>query len=292
MISPSLLLPLAAALLYVLGALLVKRAADFGVGGWRTAFVSNCVSALLFQGLLPLGGSFHLERLWQPALVGVFFLLGQLLNYLALERGDVSVATPVLGVKILLVAFFTALFLEQGVTPRLAAAAAASSLAIALLGWSGGGRHHHVARTIALAGGSASMFALADVFVQKWAPAWGVGRFLPAMLGCVAVLSLALLPFLPAPLTTIPRRAWSWLLAGCTFVGLQSALFGASIAVYGHATAANVLYSSRGLWSVALVWTIGHWFESREQQLGARVLRWRLAGAASMLAAIALVVFE
>ena len=36
---------------------------------------------------------------------------------------------------------------------------------------------------------------------------------------------------------------------------------------------------------------IGHWFANREQQLGASVLRWRLAGAALMLAAIALVMF-
>ena len=103
----SILLPLCAALLYVVGALLVKRSGDFGVGVWRTAFISNLTSALIFQLLLPLGGTFHVELLWQPALVGVLFLLGQLLNYLALQRGDVSVATPVLGVKIILVALFT-----------------------------------------------------------------------------------------------------------------------------------------------------------------------------------------
>lgn len=292
MISPSLALPLAAALLYVLGALLVRRAADFGVGGWRTAFVSNLVSAAIFQGLWPLGGTLHVELLWQPALVGVFFLLGQLTNYLALERGDVSVATPVLGAKILLVALFTALLLEQGVGLRLWVAAGASSLAIALLSRGDGTPHRHVARTIGFAGASASMFALADVCVQKWAPAWGVGRFLPAMLVCVALWSALLLPFLPAPLATIPRAAWRWLLPGCALIGLQSLLFGATIAIWGNATAANVVYSSRGLWSVVLVWSIGHWFASREQRLGAAVLGWRLAGAALMMAAIAIVAFE
>ena len=92
-----LLLPLTAALLYVFGALLVKRSGDFGVGVWRTAFISNLTSAIIFQLLLPLGGAFPRELLWQPALLGVLFLLAQLLNYLALQRGDVSVATPVLG---------------------------------------------------------------------------------------------------------------------------------------------------------------------------------------------------
>jgi drug/metabolite transporter (DMT)-like permease len=110
-----LLLPLTAALLYVFGALLVKRSGDFGVGVWRTAFVSNLTSAIIFQLLLPLGAVFRHELLWQPALLGVLFLLAQLLNYLALERGDVSVATPVLGLKIILVALFTTLLLTQGV---------------------------------------------------------------------------------------------------------------------------------------------------------------------------------
>jgi hypothetical protein len=62
------------------------------------------------------------------------------------------------------------------------------------------------------------------------------------------------------------------------------------LAVYGKATSANVVYASRGLLSVLLVWMIGHWFMNQEQQLGARVLRWRLFGAALMLSAIVLVV--
>jgi hypothetical protein len=41
---------------------------------------------------------------------------------------------------------------------------------------------------------------------------------------------------------------------------------------------------------VLLVWMIGHWFMNQEQHLGAKVLRWRLLGAALMLSAIVLVV--
>ena len=44
------------------------------------------------------------------------------------------------------------------------------------------------------------------------------------------------------------------------------------------------------LLSVLLVWMIGHWFMNQEQHLGAKVLRWRLLGAALMLSAIVLVV--
>jgi len=284
-----LLLPLTAALLYVVGALLVKRSGDFGVGVWRTAFISNLTSALIFQLLLPLGGTFHTELLWQPALVGVLFLLGQLLNYLALQRGDVSVATPVLGVKIILVALFTTLLLTQGVSAKLWAAAALSSVAIALLNRTGGVKHHHVGSTILYAGTSAAMFALFDVLVQKWSPAWGAGRFLPAMVGFVAVFSVVLIPFFHAPVSAIPRKAWPWLMGGCVFIGSQSLVFVMAIVKFRNATSANVIYSSRGLWSVVAVWAIGHWFANREQHLGASVLRWRLAGAVLMMSAIALV---
>jgi drug/metabolite transporter (DMT)-like permease len=287
----SILLPFLAALLYVAGALLVKRSSDFGVGLWRTAFLSNLISALIFQLLLPLGGTFHLHLLWQPALVGLLYLLGQLLNYLALQRGDVSVATPVLGVKIILVALFTTLLLTQGVPSKLWEAAALSTLAIALLNRTGGVTHHHVGSTILCAGTSGTMFALFDVLVQKWSPEWGAGRFLPVMLGFVAVFSVVMIPFFQAPVSAIPRAAWPWLLGGCSFIGFQSLAFVVAVAKFGNATSANVIYSSRGLWSVVAVWAIGHWFANREQHLGAGVLRWRLAGAVLMMAAIALVMF-
>lgn len=284
-----LLLPLSAAMLYVIGVLLIKRSGDFGVGVWRTAFVSNLVSAVLFQLTLPIGGTFQPTLLWQPAILGLIYLVGLVLNYLALQRGDVSVATPVLGLKIILVAFFSTAVTGQPVSLTLWTAAGLSSAAIALLHQTRGMQHHHVPSTIAYAGSSAAMFALFDVLVQRWAPAWGVGRFLPAIAVCVAVLGLALVPLFRAPLRAIPRAAWPWLLAGCAVIGFQSLVFIYAVAKFGQATAANVVYSSRGLWSVVAVWAIGHWFANREQHAGPGVLRWRLAGALLMMAAIGLV---
>jgi hypothetical protein len=40
---------------------------------------------------------------------------------------------------------------------------------------------------------------------------------------------------------------------------------GGPISIYRQAPSANVLYSSRGLWTVVAVWGIGHWFSNREQ---------------------------
>ena len=287
-----LLLPLASALLYVVGALLVKRSNDFGVGVWRTAFVSNLVSGLVFLILLPLGGTANLDRWWEPTIVGGLFILGQVFNFLSLQRGDVSVATPVLGLKIILVALFSTLLLGHAVPLVLWMAAALSSLAIVLLNLTGRGQHHHVTMTILFAGLSAAMFALFDVLVQKWSPAWGAGRFLPVMMLIAAGLSLGLLPMFPAPLRATPSAAWPWLLAGCVLFAVQSLLFVTTIANFGNATAANVMYSSRGLWSVVVVWLVGHWFGNQERQLGVRVFRWRLTGATLMMAAIVLVLLS
>src|SRR5262249_28600412 len=103
----TLILPLISALLYVIGALLLRRAADFGVGFWRTTFVANLISAAAFSSLLWLGGTFHLNLLWQPAIVAALFVLGSVLNFISLDRGDVSLATPVLGIKIVLVALLS-----------------------------------------------------------------------------------------------------------------------------------------------------------------------------------------
>ncbi|MEX2173303.1 MAG: EamA family transporter [Pirellulaceae bacterium] len=287
----SLLLPLISAMLYVVGAMLMRRAADFGVGFWRTTFVANLTCAAVFAPLLFLGGTFRADLLWQPAIVAALFLAGSVLNFISLDRGDVSVATPVLGIKIVLVALLATLVGGQVVTPNIWAAAALSTTAIALLNRTRAAHHHHVTTTILAAGASAASFALFDVLVQKWSPAWGIGRFPPVMLGLVALLAVGLVPRFPAPLSAVQGAAWPWLLSGSLLMAVQSLVFVCSVAYYGNATAANVMYSSRGLWSVVAVWLVGHWFRNTEQQLGASVLRWRLLGSALMLVAIALVLW-
>ncbi|MDX1948073.1 MAG: DMT family transporter [Pirellulaceae bacterium] len=285
----ALVLPLASAILYVIGALLLRRAADFGVGFWRTTFVANTICAVIYAPLLVMGGTWHWNLVWQPMVAAVLFVGGSILSFLSINKGDVSIATPVLGLKIILVALFSTLLVGQGTSPRHWAAAALSTLAVALLNRTRTAQHHHVTATILAAGSSAAVFALFDVLMQKWAPAWGVGRFLPLMLAFVVVLNLGLIPMFPAPLTKIDGAAWPWLLAGSIVMGVQSLMFVGSVSYFREATAANVLYSSRGLWSVVLVWLIGHWFHNAERKLGADILAWRLVGAGLLLVAIALV---
>jgi drug/metabolite transporter (DMT)-like permease len=287
-----LLQPFAASLLYVVGALFLKDASTRGVGLFRLTVFTNVFFGIVFGLLWFLGGQLQEPGAWlQPGLTAALFLIGQVLAIIALQRGDVSVATPVMGLKVVLVALFVTLIVGERVPLAIWIAAALSSAGIVFL--SRGGSTPGSGRTapaLIFGGLAAAAFALFDVLVQKWAPAWGAGRFLPVMMGFVALYSALPLPLGRKILGEVPPASWRPLLLGGLCLAVQGALLISSLALYARATTINVVYSARGLWSVLAVWGVGHWFGNRERELGAAVLRTRLLGAALLLAAIVLVV--
>jgi drug/metabolite transporter (DMT)-like permease len=284
-------LPLASSIIYVWSALLVRQAADLGVGIWRTTFVANALSALLFVPLLFLGGPGQpLHLLWQPALLALLLVCGQTLGFVALTRGDVTVATPVLGIKTVLVAALTAWLLAADPSTELWVAAGLSSGAIALLSFGPATRHRRVGLSIVSAFAAAAIFALFDVLVQKWSPAWGAGRLIPLVMTVGALFSVGFVPLFREPLSAIHRSAWKPLLGGALCGSVQGILLITTIAVFGDATAVNIVYATRSLWIVIAVWWVGHWFDNTERLLGRRVLTWRLTGALLMTAAVLLAV--
>jgi drug/metabolite transporter (DMT)-like permease len=290
-----LLFPFLASLLYVVAALFLKRAQQLGAGVLRTTFIANVTVALVFTALLPMGGkSQPLTQLWQPAFVAVLFIAGQTLSLLALSRGDVSVATPVLGAKTIFVAWFTTLLLATSLPWQLWCAAALSFAAVVLLNRApdaaNSGAPRRLGQSLLFSLLAAASYALFDVLVQKWAPLWGAGRFLPIMFAFSAAMSVVFVPFFAEPWRKVPRTAWPSLATGALFMALQAFSLVSAVAIFGDATAMNVVYSARGVWSVAAVWLVGHWFANTEAQLGGSVLRWRLAGAILMTSAIVLVV--
>ena len=292
--SPStavVVLPLISAVIYTFSALMVKRAGSYGVGVWRIAFVTNQIVALVFSSLWFFGGTIpSASLLWQPVVVGMLLAMGQTFQFLALDRGDVSVAVPVFGLKVVLVGFFTTLLLTEPVTAKMWWAAVLSVLAVTCLNRRDRASPSRNLGITLLAGGAGSVtFALFDVLVQKWTPAWGVGRFLPIVFWVSALFSLLMIPMFRAPLRQVPKPAWKLLVPSAFLLGVQSLIFICTFAIYGKATVANIAYSSRGLWSVAMVWMVGPWFGNDEQHLPRTVLRWRLIGALLLMSAIALV---
>ena len=186
-------LPLFSAIVYVVAALLLKRASDLGADVWRSTRIINYTQALMAVPFWLLGGTIPGFSLWwQPVVAGALFFAGQVFTLLALTTGDVSVATPVLGLKIVLVALLSVVLIGDPIGARLWTAAALSSVAITLLNLSPGHSHRRVARTIVLAALGAAAYASFDVLVQKFSPVWGTGRFLPLAMACGAAYSLAL----------------------------------------------------------------------------------------------------
>jgi hypothetical protein len=77
-----------------------------------------------------------------------------------------------------------------------------------------------------------------------------------------------------------------WAFGGGTLLTIQAMGIAYCIAVYHEVTVTNVLYNTRGLWSVALVWVVGHWFANAEKQVGSGIMTRRLIGALILLAAV------
>jgi drug/metabolite transporter (DMT)-like permease len=287
-----LVLPLLAAVLFTSSALFLKRSSELGAGLWRTAFVSNFINAVLFCTLLGMDAPpVRWELLWQPFCIAVCLFSGLMSQFVSFEKGDVSITVPVLGLKVVGVALLVPFFTQDHVDARAWGAAALSVAGIALLN-----RKHrdtpsrNVGVTVFTAGLTAAIFAVFDVLVQRWGPAWGAGRLLPIVYAFNALFSLALIPKFGAPLSALPTQTLKWLVPGALLLGAQSIVFVGTLAIYGKAAVVNVIYSSRGLLSVAAVWLAGHWFKNTERHLGPRVLLWRLLGAVLMLSAIVLVI--
>jgi drug/metabolite transporter (DMT)-like permease len=294
-------LPLWSGLLYAITAMLLKRAMVMGMGPWRSMLATNLVMALSFLPLLRQGGTWPAAGqglIWlQPMTCGLLFFVGQTLIFLAINHGDVSVAAPTLGAKVLLVAFFTVVLLESPVPLIWWLAAVMSTVAFILLRPAGGGgQDAHAYRrrflpTFGAAFAGAVCFALCDTLVTQWAPGWdGPGYFLPTVFVTNGLLSLAYLPFFRG--TPPPRRAWLWLLPATILYSVQAQLVAITIASYGHPTVVNILYSTRGAWTVVLVWLLGHWFHNVESEQGPGVMRKRLAGALLIAGAVSLVLSQ
>lgn len=288
------LIPLGSGAVYAIAALYLKRATEEGAGPWRTAFITNWVQALVFAPFWFAGGKpFEWLHLGHAIIAGVAFFIGQVFTFLALSRGDVSVTTPVLGSKVIFVALLTVILVGETIPSTWWSAAILTALATALLG--GGGkrgtaRSKAAKASLLYAFPAALAFATTDVLQQKWAGAWGFGHFAPVMFLTVAVLSFGLVPFFHGPLHALPSTTWRVLIPGALLLSIQASGIAFTIITFGAATAVNILYNTRAVWSVILVWTVGHWFQNTESSHGHGVMGRRLFGAILLLVAIVLVV--
>jgi drug/metabolite transporter (DMT)-like permease len=287
-----LLLPLASAALYATAAILVKLAISRGADTWSVTFFSNVSMGLLF---LPL--AFFGRESWDWSAVpwgmgaGALFFVGQIATFRSLSAGDVSIATPALASKVVFVALLSLMVPGNRPDPDLWLAVAMTMAGVMLL--HRGPRHaaSHPLATLGWALFAALVFAAADLLVQVGAPKAGFTLFMPVMFGSVALLSFpTLLPrVLRGTGVRAGREAWGWGVAGILVLAVQAAGMAAAIGLFGNATGVNVVYSSRGLWSLLLLGLLARRLGVTETALAPGTFALRLLGSMLILAAVVMV---
>lgn len=288
-------LPLLASFLYAAGSWGLKLGLRSGANPRMVIALSNLSMAgwsapliLFFPGQPVLLGFLG------AGLAGLALFFGRFCAIRALASGDLSHATPVLGTKTIFVALLTALFLDEPMTPALITAAILTSLAVALLSLTPSGLTWSLQafdrRTTGWALLAALFFAVTDITVQKFAKILGIGWFQPLMFATLALLTpLLFLPEIRAsrpPSLLLPLAARGGTLAGSAVIGFQTSLVILVIGFFGHATATNVVYATRGLWAILLEGALGGGSAYHDR----RVIAIRLAGAALLVASVALAV--
>jgi len=291
---PYYLNPLIAAILFAVASLSLKRGIEDGAGAVRSVYITN---AVFFTSLLPLWWIFPspvpTALLWAPALAGVAAFFGGLFQFMALKLGDVSVATPLLGGKVLFVALFSTLILGNVLPLSWWAGAILAGLGIFFLGQPTGSRlggGTRIGLTVLLSLCSVAAFALMDILIAGWGKVFGFQRFVVVQQAVCMALSLSLIPFFREPLRQMNRACWPWLLGGSLIVVAQFYILNWTISQYQNPTAVNIFYSSRGIWSVLLVWLVGPYFGNMERGHGWGGFWRRGLGASLLFAAICLVI--
>lgn len=303
-----LLFPLFSSVCFVFGMMLAKQAIDRGVSPWTGTFLGNLWLALFWGGIAFVRQSVIPSAGWaDAAIIGLMFVFGQVFTYLAFQFGDVSVATPIFGVKVLMVAALTSVLDGSRVSAAIWIAGTLASAGVILIQWNGrkskfadtddaaattaratatatAARRNRL--TIILALSAAFSLSLFDVCLQKWARDWNSYDFLPVMFGTAGVLSLLLLPWVTLPKRIVQLKAGRWILAGTILMALQAMSMCFSLAEYQDAPRINIVYALRGMWGVLLAWAFAKTLGTKESEVGRSVMLRRLAGSVLLTVAV------
>lgn len=276
---------------YAAAAIVLKRALIAGAGAMQVTIAGNLAMALVALCLWPpFAAPAALFPWWQPALLGGLFYLGQIFTFLSLARGDVSVATPLLGAKVVFVVLFVSLFGGSLLPLTWWLAALLCFAGIVLVG--------SVRGTTALGGRfaaavnallAAACFGLTDALFQFWAPAEALAVFAPTMFGFLGIVTLLhgvlfhRQAFLPPP-----SGALAAFYGGVLVLAVQAMGVAVAISHSGDAAAVNIVYGSRALLGVLLVWLAGKTMGLTEASMGWKGILLRALGALLITLAIAI----
>ena len=284
-----LLLPLVAAIGYAIASLLLKKALTEGAHPMACFHINNWTSSLAF---LPLA-LFETQPLtWHqwfiPVGLGALFFTGSWFTFIAMQRGDVSLVTPMLGSKVVFVAISASLLIAGSMKPLMWAAAIITTAGIFLMSATDfktpkGAR---LAGPVVMALISAALFAIADVFLQMWAPAFGPKTFLTLLAGTTGVLSLLAITLLPKTPPIPWNRATQWSIGGSVMIAAQSIVLALALALHNDAIGVNVVYATRGIWSLVVVALLGPLLGNRERHESGRAYGIRIIAGILLMAGV------
>ncbi|MCA9186113.1 MAG: EamA family transporter [Planctomycetales bacterium] len=283
---------MAASVTFVLGMMFASKAINRGATPWTGTFYANLLLGVIWCCIGAVHGDIIPVRQWPGAIViGVVFVLGQLLTYFAYRFGDVSVATPIFGVKILFVAVLSSIVNQVPVPAVIWAAAVVASCGVALVQWrprsaSAHGNGKPVGRAVVLALSAAMTLSVFDILLQRWGKPSGTVRFLPVVFTAAALSSCVMLPWTNRFSTLVHIQALRPMLIGSFLMCAQAMGMCIALSGFGEATEINIVYSLRGVWGVGLAWALAHFFEGGEQYAPRIVIICRAAGAALVTAAV------
>ena len=292
-----LLLPLGSAFLYALGSVFVKRGLEEGATLDQSFHLTNFAIGIAFVPLFFLETrEVRWDLVHQPIITAVAFFFGGWLTFVAIRRGDVSLATPLMGTKAVFVAIAITVLAGRSPTEALWLAAILTAIGILLMGAKDlHARDPAFLPVTAAALGSAATFAVCDVFVRMWSQTFGAMTFLAISSVLVGVFSIPVwlfqnrkrrLPLIP------PRPAGRFVLAGAGLIGFQAIFLGLALSFIDDATGINVVYASRGLWAIVLIGWAGHHFGNHERHRAGVAFWWRVVGTALLTTGIVIAVIS
>jgi|GEM_PF-803918 len=283
MIAPVVFLCAAgAATLYATGSLQIKRSLNAGANSRRAIAVTNIAMALWTLPLFFISrGDFELTA-WLTAVgAGVALFVGRIFSVKSLEVGDLSIVGPLLGMKTLLVAIFSFATGQAELTTWLWIAAILATIGIIFIQRGPRKLSKNRRQAAYYAAAASVLFAACDILVVEARGQLGIGWLSPTLFMTVALL-VPLLGKHPAP----PKEAAKPMYLGSAIMGFQTSLVILLIGLTGQAVLINIVYSSRALWTVVVDRYYG-----RGEGVAA-FFKWRLAGAAMLVSAIVIVIFQ
>ncbi len=235
-----------AAVLYAIGSLDIKKALASGTDRRAAIAWTNIAMALWSLPLFFLSKeTFTLYGFVLALGAGIALFFGRIFVVKALEIGALSIVGPLLGLKTLFVAIFAVLLGQVALSAGVWIAVVLACIGMALVQRGPQSKCKLYHRAIFYAIIASLLFASTDILVVEARSSLSVGWLMPTLF-----LTVGLLVPLLGSIPKTPEDGQLNLKRGSIVMGFQTSVVVLAICLTGQAVLVNIIYASRGLWSV------------------------------------------